>query len=280
MLSIHKNNTVVIIRGGGDLASGVALRLFKAGFRIVVTELPRPLMVRRSVSFGQAVFDGTCRVEEVTGELAATPLEAQELMQTGKVAVMVDPKASSCQALAPVVLVDGRMTKLASDQRLDAAPRVIGLGPGFTAGVNCHAVIETRRGHTLGRVYWQGSAEPDNSIPEPVLGLDVQRVLHAPANGRLVAQVMIGDVVEKGTLVAKVDGIPVLSKIKGAVRGLIQDGMVVKRGMKIGDIDPRCDVSLCFQVSDKALAVGGGVLEAMLGDPPGQHPQEVDHESG
>jgi xanthine dehydrogenase accessory factor len=269
-----------MIRGGGDLASGVALRLFKAGFRIVVTELPRPLMVRRSVSFGQAVFDGTCRVEEVTGELAATPLEAQELMQTGKVAVMVDPKASSCQALAPVVLVDGRMTKLASDQRLDAAPRVIGLGPGFTAGVNCHAVIETRRGHTLGRVYWQGSAEPDNSIPEPVLGLDVQRVLHAPANGRLVAQVMIGDVVEKGTLVAKVDGIPVLSKIKGAVRGLIQDGMVVKRGMKIGDIDPRCDVSLCFQVSDKALAVGGGVLEAMLGDPPGQHPQEVDHESG
>jgi xanthine dehydrogenase accessory factor len=280
MLSIHKNNTVVMIRGGGDLASGVALRLFKAGFRIVVTELPRPLMVRRSVSFGQAVFDGTCRVEEVTGELAATPLEAQELMQTGKVAVMVDPKASSCQALAPVVLVDGRMTKLASDQRLDAAPRVIGLGPGFTAGVNCHAVIETRRGHTLGRVYWQGSAEPDNSIPEPVLGLDVQRVLHAPANGRLVAQVMIGDVVEKGTLVAKVDGIPVLSKIKGAVRGLIQDGMVVKHGMKIGDIDPRCDVSLCFQVSDKALAVGGGVLEAMLGDPPGQHPQEVDHESG
>jgi xanthine dehydrogenase accessory factor len=280
MLSIHKNNTVVIIRGGGDLASGVALRLFKAGFRIVVTELPRPLMVRRSVSFGQAVFDGTCRVEEVTGELAATPLEAQELMQTGKVAVMVDPKASSCQALAPVVLVDGRMTKLASDQRLDAAPRVIGLGPGFTAGVNCHAVIETRRGHTLGRVYWQGSAEPDNSIPEPVLGLDVQRVLHAPANGRLVAQVMIGDVVEKGTLVAKVDGIPVLSKIKGAVRGLIQDGMVVKHGMKIGDIDPRCDVSLCFQVSDKALAVGGGVLEAMLGDPPRQHPQKVDHESG
>jgi xanthine dehydrogenase accessory factor len=156
------------------------------------------------------------------------------------------------------------MIKTGSDQQMDAAPCVIGLGPGFTVGLNCHTVVETKRGANLGRVYWQGSAEPNSGFPEPVNGFDEERVLHSPKDGTVSAKAQIGDVVELGTLIASVDGEPVYSRIKGVLRGLIQNGLTVTRGMKIGDVDPRCDAHLCFQVSDKALAVGGGVLEAML----------------
>ena len=255
---------IVMVRGGGDLASGVAYRLHRAGFQIVVTELLAPIMVRRRVSFAQAVYDGTCHVEDVVGKLAASTIEAKQLMNDGKVAVLVDPKGETYHDFNLSGLVDGRMIKAGSDQQIDATPCVIGLGPGFTVGLNCHTVVETKRGANLGRVYWQGGAEPDSGFPEPVNGMDEERVLHSPKDGTVLAHAQIGDVVEPGILIASVNGEPVYSRIKGVLRGLIQNGLEVKRGMKIGDVDPRCDARLCFQVSDKALAVGGGVLEAIL----------------
>jgi xanthine dehydrogenase accessory factor len=255
---------IVLIRGGGDLASGVAFRLHKAGFQIVITELPAPLMVRRKVSFAQAVYDGVCQVEDITGILAASPAEAKKLMSDGKVAVLVDPKAKVSHFFTLSGMVDGRMTKTVSDQKIDMAPCVIGLGPGFTVGANCHAVVETKRGPNLGRVYWQGKAEPNSGLPEPVNGMGMERVLHSPKDGIVATKVHIGDLIEPGTLVASVEGAPILSKIQGVVRGLIKNGTAVTRGMKIGDVDPRGDTRLSFQVSDKALAVGGGVLEALL----------------
>ncbi len=261
--SKNDNHPIVLIRGGGDLASGVALLLFRAGFRIVVTELAVPIMIRRMVSFAQAVYDGFCQVEEIGGKLATSSAEAMQIINEGKVAVLVDPKSEAGRDFNLTCLVDCRMTKVESDQQMDAAPMVIGLGPGFTVGKNCHAVVETKRGEKLGCVYWQGSAEPNTGVPGQFKGIDLDRVLHAPNAGILVAIQNIGDLVEKGTLIATVGGEPVYSKIKGVLRGLIQTGLLVKGGMKIGDVDPRCDVSLCYQVSDKAMAVGKGVLEAI-----------------
>ncbi len=264
MVLDHSISPVIMVRGGGDLASGVAYRLHRSGFQIVVTELPQPLMVRRSVSFAQAVYDRTCQVEDVVGKFASSSGEARQIMNDGIISVLVDPKGVSSHSFRLSALVDGRMIKAGSDQQMDVAPCVIGLGPGFTVGQNCHAIIETKRGPNLGRVYWQGKAEPNSGLPEPVNGLDRERVLHSPKDGVVSTNVQIGDLVEPGTLIASVDGEPVHSRIKGVLRGLIQNGLAVKRGMKIGDVDPRGDVRLCFQVSDKALAVGGGVLEAIL----------------
>ncbi|MBA4376117.1 MAG: molybdenum hydroxylase [Anaerolinea sp.] len=254
----------IMIRGGGDLASGVALRLYRAGFQIVITELPAPIMVRRRVSFAQAVFDGFCQVEEVVGKLASSSVEASRFMKDGNVAILVDPKSETSLDFVLSGLVDGRMTKAVSDQQINAAPCVIGLGPGFTAGENCHAVVETKRGQNLGRVYWEGCAEPDNGIPEVVNGFGVERVLYAPKDGILSVNTQIGDLVEAGALIASVDEEPVFSRFKGVIRGLIQGGLVVESGMKISDLDPRCDISSCYLVSDKALAVGSGVMEAIL----------------
>jgi xanthine dehydrogenase accessory factor len=162
------------------------------------------------------------------------------------------------------------MTKKPPELGMDAAPIVVGLGPGFQAGVDCHAIVETNRGPFLGRVYWQGSAEADNGIPETVRGFTVERVLYAPKSGKLQAIASIGDILEPEAMVAEIDGIPVKAKFKGVLRGLVQTGLEVKKGMKIGDLDPRCDERLCTLVSDKALAVGGGVLEALLSNPNGR----------
>lgn len=255
---------IVLIRGGGDLASGVALRLFRAGFRVLVTELPAPLVVRRLASFAQAVFNGSCVVEEVNGCLVSDAFDAIVQMDSGKVAVMVDPKAEVRFGIPLYGLVDGRMMKSSPELGIEAASRVIGLGPGFVAGVNCYAVVETNRGPFLGRVYWQGSAEVDSGIPESVKGFNVERVLYAPNTGILKAKANIGDILEPDAPIAEVDGKLVTAKFKGVLRGLVQNGLQVKQGMKIGDMDPRCNVRLCTLASDKALAIGGGVLEALL----------------
>jgi xanthine dehydrogenase accessory factor len=246
------------------LASGVALRLHRSGFRIVVTELPGPLVVRRLASFAQAVFDGSCRVEEVAGQLTQGADETLRVLAAGKVAVLIDHAAEIRHDLNLFALVDGCMTKKTGDTSLDDAPRVIGLGPGFTVGENCHAVIETNRGPFLGRVYWQGSALTDTGIPESVKGFDVERVLYAPAEGILQAAAKTGDLLEPDGLIAAVDGLEIRAKFKGVLRGLVQQGLKVNRGMKVGDLDPRCDPRLCILASDKALSIGGAVLEALL----------------
>jgi len=260
-------NNRVLIRGGGDLASGVAVRLHRAGFKVLVTELPKPLVVRRLVSFAQAVFAGKTMVEEVQGTLVDSLTEAEKLIDEGQVAVMGDPEAEVLQGFRPLVLVDARMTKRPPEVGRDAAPLVIGLGPGFTAGVDCHAVIETIRGHFMGRVMWQGSALKDTGVPESVMRKEGERVLRSPASGLLIAHAAIGDHLEEGQLIAEVGPEKVLAPFKGTLRGLVHPGLQVEERMKIGDLDPRDDPQYCTLISDKSLAIGGAVLEAVLTKP-------------
>jgi xanthine dehydrogenase accessory factor len=264
----------VILRGGGDLASGVALRLYRAGLRLIITELAQPLSVRRLVSFSEAVFEGQKTVEGVQACLASDLNEALALIKGNQIPILVDPSASSISALrnlqseeTPIVLVDARMTKRPPERGTFEADLVIGLGPGFVAGENCHAVIETNRGHSMGRVIWKGAAEADTRVPEQVVDQGTERVLRAPAAGILETFVRIGDHLEPGQLVAEVGGQPLKTPFRGVLRGLIHPGLQVWQGMKVGDVDPRDNPEYTRLVSDKSLAVGGGVLEAILSRP-------------
>jgi len=258
---------IVLIRGGGDLASGVAIRLFRAGIKVVVTEIAQPLAVRRLVSVAEAIFAGQIRIEDVNVQRANSPAEALDCVEAGVIPVLVDPEAGSRHSLKPAVIVDGRMTKKAPEFGLDYAPFVVGLGPGFEVGKNCHAIAETKRGPFLGRVYWHGKAEPDTGLPETVGNFQAERVLRAPKDGIFQAGIQIGDTVKKGDVLALVDELPVYAAFDGLVRGLLHNSLAVRKGMKVGDLDPRLDPRLCSTVSDKALAVGGGVLEAILARP-------------
>lgn len=261
---------LVLIRGAGDLASGVAIRLHRSGFPVVMTEIEHPLAVRRTVAFAQAVFDGVCRVEEVTGRRCRME-EAWTVVTHHEIAVVVDPQGETLRRLRPPVVVDAIMAKRNMGTSLGDAPLVIALGPGFTAGIDCHAVIETERGHNLGRVLWRGSAAPDTGEPGelPGIGRRASRVLRAPAAGHVLGRCAIGDRVAEGAELAVLQGEqgeshPILAPFAGVLRGLIHPSVRVEAGMKIGDLDPRADVSYCFTVSDKSLAIGGGALEAIL----------------
>lgn len=261
---------IVYIRGGGDLASGVALRLQRAGLRVLITELSQPLVVRRMVSFADAVFKGHTKVEQVTARRVEDLPGALSILEQGEIPVLVDPQAKTLPALRAalqVVLVDGRMLKKPPEYDLGVARLVVGLGPGFVAGENCHAVIETHRGHFLGRVIWQGPSQADTGAPESVARHGVERVLRAPAEGPLVAHAAIGDHLEAGDLVAEVAGEPIVANFRGVLRGLVYPGLHVWEGLKVGDVDPRNDPRYCTLVSDKSLAIGGGVLEAILSCP-------------
>jgi xanthine dehydrogenase accessory factor len=264
-------NIFILIKGAGDLASGVAYRLKRSGFAVVMTELPAPSLVRRTVSFGEAVYSGETTVEGLTARRVDTPADARALAATEIIPVLVDPQAAAVTALAPQVLVDAIMAKINSGTALRDAPLVVALGPGFTAGQDCHAIIETNRGHWLGRVIYPGGgpagdgrAEPDTGTPGQVKGHTAGRVLRAPAAGHVMAQARIGDQLEAGQLIATVGGQEVRAAFAGVLRGLVHANVPVTPGFKIGDLDPRGDVSHCFTLSDKSLAVGGGVLEAVL----------------
>jgi len=261
---------LVVIRGAGDLASGIALRLHRAGFPVIHTEIEQPLAVRRTVSFAQAVFDGCCRVEEVTGRRCEFA-DAAAVIAAGEVAVIVDPAGETLRQLQPPVVVDAIMAKRNTGTRREDAPLVVALGPGFTAGADCHAVIETERGHNLGRVIWQGSAAPDTGEPGelPGVGRRGSRVLRAPVAGHVFGRYLIGDTIAEDAEIAAVRDAQgnehaIVAPFAGVLRGLIHPSVTVFAGMKIGDLDPRADVAACFTVSDKSLAIGGGVLEAIL----------------
>lgn len=258
---------LILIRGGGDLGTGVAARLWRSGFAVVVAEIAQPRAVRRLVALAQAVYAGRVEVEELHGVRVESADAARRALESGLIPVVVDPEAEIRRRLEPAALVDGRMRKTPPELGMDGAPWVIGLGPGFTAGKDCHAVVETHRGHSMGRVVWEGKALPDTQIPESVAGVDVDRVLRAPADGVLRARLDLGSLVRKDELVADVDGSALVAPFDGALRGLLHDGLEVKRGEKIGDLDPRADASYCRLISDKSLAVGGGVLEALLSRP-------------
>jgi xanthine dehydrogenase accessory factor len=266
--------TVVLIRGGGDLASGVALRLHRVGLRVVITELAQPLVVRRSVAFAEAVYSGQATVEGVVARLVDSPQQALELLKLGVIPVLVDPMAEILGRMVEIstpakieILVDARMTKRPPETGLQTAGLVIGLGPGFIAGENCHAVIETNRGHDLGRVIWQGPAQADTGLPERMADKQAERVLRAPVEGVFKAQATIGSHLKPQQVVAQVDGQVVRAPFAGILRGLLHDGVHVNMGTKVGDVDPRDDPRYCTQVSDKSLAIGGGVLEAILTRP-------------
>jgi xanthine dehydrogenase accessory factor len=255
------------VRGGGDLATGVAVRLHRSGFAVLVTEQRKPLAVRRLVAFAEAVYAGEVEIEDVRGRLAGDRAEMQRAWEQGVVPVLIDPEVESLNVFDPIALVDGRMRKSPPGVGLSEAPFMIGLGPGFTAGVDCHAVVETNRGHDLGRVFWRGSAQPDTGVPEQVAGYDVDRVLRAPANGTFQGEMALGAQVHRGDLIAYVGEAPLRASFDGVLRGLLHDGLHVTAGMKVGDVDPRGDPSYCYRISDKSLAVGGGALEALLSKP-------------
>ncbi len=249
-----------LIRGGGDLATGVAWRLTRAGFAVVVTELAEPLTVRRTVAMSTAVTAGVVDVEGMIGRLAAGPGEAISMARSGDVAVLVSAGLADVGAS---LVVDARLAKRNIDTTIDDASLVVGLGPGFTVGVDCDAVVETMRGSTLGRLLWEGSALPNTGTPGRVGGRDVERVLRAPVDGRVTWVVEIGDRVQVGERLGDVAGESVVAVFDGVVRGLIASGSEVPSGCKIGDVDPRLDARW-DQISDKALAIGGGVVEAVM----------------
>lgn len=255
---------LVVIRGAGDIATGIACRLAAAGCRLVLTEVAQPTAVRRTVAFSEAVRLGEAAVEGVTARLARTSAEAGALAEAGAVAVLVDPAARCVAELKPDALVDAILAKRNTGTRITDAPAVVAAGPGFAAGVDCHAVVETKRGHNLGRVIWRGSAAPDTGVPGVIAGHGADRVLRAPAAGLFGPLRAIGDAVCAGEVVARVGDVPLPATIDGVLRGLLAPGVPVEPGMKAGDIDPRGVREHCFTVSDKARAVGGGVLEALL----------------
>jgi xanthine dehydrogenase accessory factor len=255
---------LVIIKGAGDLASGIALRLHYAGFDIAMTEIAAPLSVRRAVCFSQAVYEGRKQVEDTTAVLVGDEAGMKRAFQEKQIAVFVDPGAAVVRSFKPAALVDAVMAKKNTGTAITDAPVVICAGPGFTAGIDCHAVIETKRGHTLGRVITEGRALPNTGIPGDIGDYTIERLLRSPADGVFEAVASIGDRVKKGDTVALVETFPVKAEIDGILRGILPSGISVKRGMKAGDVDPRCEEEHCFTVSDKALSIGGGVLEAFL----------------
>lgn len=255
---------LVVIKGAGDLATGVACRLYQCGFSVVMTETAQPTTVRCTAAFSQAVYQGEAVVEDIPSRLASTTEEALALTRQGFVSVLVDEEARAVAALGPEAVVDAILAKRNLGTTLTDAPAVVGVGPGFTPGVDCHAAVETQRGHHLGRVLWDRAPAENTGVPGNIGGYTVERLLRAPADGLFVPDAQIGDTVAAGQTVGYVGSSPMKAQIAGTLRGLLPEGTPVHAGMKSGDVDPRCCRENCFSVSDKARAVGGGVLEAIL----------------
>lgn len=253
-----------LIRGAGDLASGIALRLWHSGFDVVMTELEHPTSIRRTVSFSQAVVNGRTDVEDVSAQKAENITHAKELLKRDILPVFVDPECECRRELKPDILIDAILAKRNSGTKITDAPIVIGVGPGFEAGKDCHAVVETMRGHTLGRAIYQGCALPNTNIPGRIGGFSGERVLRAPDDGVFKGTRQIGDTVAAGDIVGYVGDKPMACTIGGVLRGLLADGAITHKGMKAGDVDPRGKKEYCYTVSDKALSIAGGVLEAIL----------------
>jgi len=253
----------IIVRGAGDVASGVIRCLLAAGFDVLALEKPDPDCVRRYVCFAEAFFEKKVSVEGFTAILVGNVEEAIITAESGQVPLIVDPKAETLPDLLPMAVIDARMLKENIDTTTDMAPIVIGLGPGFIAGKNCHAAIETIRGNDLGDVIYSGSPRADTGVPAPVDGISSQRVLRSPTDGKFTSNCRIGDRVSAGRIIGEVAGTPVIAEIDGVVRGIIHDGLTVSHRQKIGDIDPRGIRELCYRISDKSDAIGAGVLKAL-----------------
>ena len=255
---------LILVKGAGDLATGTAVRLYRAGFQVVMTDIAQPTAVRRTVAFSQCIYDGQTTVEGITARKAENREQVRDILAAGEIPVLVDPQAAILAQLPFMVVVDAILAKKNLGTTISDAPIVLALGPGFTAGTDCHGVIETKRGHDLGRLILEGSAIPNTGVPGDVGGYTKERIIRTPADGPFEPVAQIGQQVNLGDVMAKVNGIPVTAQLTGIVRGMLPAGIPVTAGMKSGDIDPRCEVRHCFTVSDKARAIGGGVLEGIL----------------
>jgi len=253
----------VIVKGGGDLATGVAHKLFRAGFPVIITELEKPMMVRRNVSFANCIYEKKWTVEGVTSVLTNEE-GIDKILNDRKIPVLIDPSCNIREKIKPSIIVDAILAKRNLGTRINDAPIVIGLGPGFTAGEDVNAVIETNRGHNLGKVIFCGKAAPNTGVPGDIKGFTIQRVLRSPSKGIVKNQVEIGTMVKIGDIICTVNDITVHAQIDGVVRGLIRDGLSVSFNEKIGDIDPRGELKYCNIISDKGRNIAGGVLEAIL----------------
>ena len=253
----------ILIRGAGDIATGIALRLYRAGMQVVMTDLPAPTAIRRTVCFSQAIILGEMTVEDVTARRAETPDQAEALLAQGLIPVLADPDCTCRTRLRPDALVDAILAKRNLGTTRDMAPAVIAVGPGFTAPVDCDAVVETMRGHFLGRVITQGSPQPNTGVPGIIAGYGKERVIHSPAAGVFRSDRAIGDIVRAGDVIGYAGDTPMRTQIDGCLRGLLANGVQVTEGFKCADVDPRGDASYINCISDKATSVGGGVLEAL-----------------
>jgi xanthine dehydrogenase accessory factor len=257
-------NAKVLIKGAGDIATGVAYRLYRCGYEVLMTETEQPSVIRRTVAFAEAVYEGSHAVEGVTARLAGGISEAEAILDREEIPVIVDPAADCIHQLQPDVVVDAVIAKHNTGTRISDALLVIGLGPGFEAGVDVHAVVETMRGHNMGRVILHGHAEPNTGVPGEIGGFAKERLIKAPADGPFDPAASIGDLVRAGDAVGYVGSVPVRVSIAGLLRGLIRGGFQVTLNQKIGDVDPRGKVEYCYTISDKARSISGGVLEAIL----------------
>lgn len=263
------NNSLVIIRGGGDIASGTIAKLYNSGFSVLILEIPTPSAIRRNVAFSEAVYEKTQTLEGITCYLADNITEAMQNLKENKLTLLVDPDANSIKEFKPLAVIDAILAKKNLGTSCYMAPITIGLGPGFCAGEDVDAVIETMRGHNLGRIIYKGAAAPNTGIPGKIAGYDKERVIHSKAEGILQNVCHITDTVKQGQVIANIQTntelIPVRATIDGLLRGLIRDGYPVTKGFKIADIDPRLEqYNNCFTISDKARCIAGGVLEALL----------------
>jgi xanthine dehydrogenase accessory factor len=277
-MSIEIEKTRVLVRGAGELATGVAWRLWQAKFPLLLTELPWPLTIRRYVAFSEAVHEGEWEVEGVIAQRIDDPSECEALWARRRIPLLVDPELTALEWYRPRVLIDATIAKRPTGITTTHAPLVLALGPGFEVGVHAHGVIETNRGHNMGRVLRAGHAEPDTGVPGEIGGYTIERVIFSPASGRFHGSRRIGDRIAAGDVIGNVEATPVRARIDGVLRGLIRDGTDLRKGMKMADVDPRGIRQNCFTLSDKALALGGGVLEAILSASFGPPVDHSEHE--
>ena len=262
-------NNLIIVRGGGDLATGTIYKLYQCGFPVLVLEVPRPSAIRRNAAFSEAVYEGKQTVEDVSCYLAESIADAERLLAEGKLTMLVDPKGEAITWLKPLAVVDAILAKKNLGTNRSMASITVALGPGFEAGCDVDAVVETQRGHNLGRVLWQGKAAPNTGIPGIIGGYGKERVIYSPAAGILRNVCHITDTVKQGQTIAVIETdtekIPVIATLDGLLRGLIREGYPVPEGFKIADIDPRVEeYNNCFTISDKSRCIAGGVVEAIL----------------
>lgn len=259
-----KQNFKVLIKGSGDIASGIACRLFECGFSIIMTEIPKPTAIRRTVSFCTAVYKGSFELEGIKAILCKDLSDCLCAISNGNIGVIVDELAEIKNEWKPDIIIDAILAKKNLGLEKEDAPITIGIGPGFCAQTDCDCVIESQRGHDLGRCIYDGYAAPDTGVPGEIGGYAKERVIKSPSSGIYKDIIHIGDHVKKGHILALVDDVPVRASIDGILRGQLKGGLFVQSGMKVADIDPRAQIDHCFSVSDKARSLGGGVLEAIL----------------